>query len=136
MIKKYLFLIISILLILALVFTLWHFPSATPAIGIGFFLFGLAVAVSAIFKKQRVAYLQDKITHGVFVRNVLADTIGILLAMTLAGLLGRTIVLMAIAQIANEVIKLIAGIVIGLLSGIGAGILVNRTWGQMLKINY
>ena len=81
MIKKYLSLIISILFVVTIVFALWLFPPATPVIGIGFFLFGLAVTISAIFKRQRRAYLQDKITHGVFMRNIFVEIIGILLAM-------------------------------------------------------
>ena len=52
MIKKYMSLV-SILFILTVVFSLWFYPSTAPVIGIGFFLVGIAVAISPIIKKHK-----------------------------------------------------------------------------------
>lgn len=78
-------------------------------------------------------YLQGKITRSVFMRNVILEIFGILLAMTLAGLLGRYIAEVATAQITNDIARFIAGILIGLLAGVCVAILVKRTWGRLLK---
>lgn len=51
MIKIYPFLIL-IVLILALIFTLWPFPSIVAVNWVGFFLFDLAVAVSTVSMRQ------------------------------------------------------------------------------------
>ena len=130
--KKYLP-IIFVTLLLAIIIFLWQYPSFTSALGIAFLLFSLAAAISSIFKKQREAYLQSKITRGAFMRNVLLEIFGILLAMALAGLLGRYIAKFATEQISNHLTKLIAGILIGLLVGMGMGVLVNRTWDRLVK---
>jgi len=130
--KKYLP-IISISLLPILLFFLWQYPSTIPVFGIAFLLFSLAVAVSSIFKKQREAYLQGKVTRGIFARNVILETFGILLTLTLAGLFGRTIAVIATEPIQHDLTKLIAGMVIGLLVGMGVGILMKRTWGRMIK---
>ena len=126
---------IAFLLFVATVISMLLLAFPTPISGVILILLSVAVAVSSILKKNKESYFQGWITHGVFVRNVLAETIGILLAMTLAGLLGRYIAQIATAQIPNELAKLVAGVLIGLLAGVGGGILVKRTWGQMLKTN-
>lgn len=126
---------IAFLLFVATVISMLLLAFPTPISGVILILLSVAVAVSSILKKNKESYFQGWITHGVFVRNVLAETIGILLAMTLAGLLGRYIAQIATAQIPNELAKLVAGVLIGLLAGVGVGILVKRTWGQMLKTN-
>jgi hypothetical protein len=50
--KKYLPLI-SILLLLATLISLWRFPSVTPSLGMVCLLFSLAIAVYAIFEKHK-----------------------------------------------------------------------------------
>lgn len=113
---------------------LWKIPVATPILAIAIVIFSLATAILTVFKKNRKAYLQGKITRGVFARNILVEILGVLLAMTLAGLLGRYLAQLAIAKITNELIKLIASIVIGSLAGMGVGFAMKRTWGQLLKL--
>lgn len=131
--KKYIKLL-PILIMVVTLLLLWKIPVATPILAIAIVIFSLATAILTVFKKNRKAYLQGKITHGVFARNILVEILGILLAMTLAGLLGRYLAQLAIAKITNELIKLIASIVIGSLAGMGVGFAMKRTWGQLLKL--
>jgi len=126
--------LISIVLLLAVLIFAWLFPFTGLILGIIILLFSLIIASFAVAGKHREAYLQGKVTRGVFVRNTLLEIFGILLAMTLAGLLGRYISQMATEQISNELSKLIAGILIGLLVGIGVGLLVKRIWGRVVKL--
>lgn len=44
--------LILIFLILALIFTLWLFPSTVAVIWVGFFLFDLTVAISTVSIRQ------------------------------------------------------------------------------------
>lgn len=123
----------SILFLLAILISVWQFPSAGLILGVILLLFSLFIASSAIVEKHRKAYLQGKITRGVFVRNTVVEIFGILLAVILAGLLGRTIAEIATEQISSDLTKLIAGMVIGLLAGMGIGLLVKRTWGKFVR---
>lgn len=131
--KKYIKLL-PILIMVVTLLLLWKIPVATPILAIAIVIFSLATAILTVFKKNRKAYLQGKITRGVFARNILVEILGVLLAMTLAGLLGRYLAQLAIAKITNELIKLIASIVIGSLAGMGVGFAMKRTWGQLLKL--
>ena len=81
------------------------------------------------FSKQN----RGRITFVVFVRNVLIETAGLLLAMVLAGFLGCYIAQIATQYISNDVIKLAAGIATGLLVGIGVGVVTQRISGRFMK---
>ena len=93
----------------------------------------LALVIFLVVQKQMRLYREKPTSRVKLVRNVLLESMGVLLAMVLAGLLGRTIAQIGIAQISNDLTKLIAGIVIALLAGMGVGFLVTRTWGRLVK---
>ena len=118
----------------ALLVVLWQFPTTPHAISVTFLLPSLTIAIVFIFRKHKEAFLQGKVSHGVFVRNTFLEIFGILLAMTLAGLLGRYIAQIATQQISNELTKLLAGVLLGLLAGVGIGLLLKRVWGSFVKI--
>jgi hypothetical protein len=124
---------ILLFLLLTLLILAWLFPSSGLILGIIFLFFSFLIASSAVLEKHRQAYLQGRITRSVFIRNVLLECSGILLAMVLAGILGRYIAGIATRQIDNGLIRLIAGIMVGLLVGIGIGILTRKTWGRLAK---
>ena len=124
---------VPFLLILVLLLAMWLLPSATSALGIALIVTSLSLAVFTIFGKHRTAYRQGKLTRSAFLRNMLLDVSGILLAVTLAGLLGRTIAGIVTQPISNDLGRLIAGIFIGLLVGIGVGVFVNRAWGRFVR---
>jgi uncharacterized protein YacL len=92
-----------------------------------------AIAIFFVVQKQMKLYREKPTSRLKLARNVLFESMGILLAMVLAGLLGRTIAQIGTAQISNDLTKLIAGIVIALLAGMGVGFLVKRAWGQLVK---
>jgi uncharacterized membrane protein len=125
-----LFFLLFILLILA-----WLFPSDGLILGIIFLLFSFFIASLAVIEKHREAYRQGKITRSIFIRNVLLEGTGILLAMLLAGVLGRLMAGMATRQIDNGLIRVIAGIVVGILVGIGVGTFARKTWGRLAKVD-
>jgi hypothetical protein len=124
---------IPFLLLLVLLLSMWLFPSATFALGIALIVTSLSIAIFAIFRKHGTTYRQGKLTRSEFLRNILLDISGILLAVTLAGLLGRTIAEIVTQPISNDLGRLIAGIFIGLLVGIGVGVFVNRAWGRFVR---
>ena len=124
--------LISIALLLA-VMAVWQFPSARLMLFMILLLFSVARAFASVIAKHREAHLQGRITFVVFVRNILIETAGLLLAMVLAGLLGRYIAQIATQHISNDLIKLAAGIATGLLVGIGVGVLMQRIGGRFVK---
>lgn len=109
------------------------FGQSTSAVLAQYILIGLVISIIFMAQRNWKTYLQGKITRSVFMRNVILEIFGILLAMTLAGLLGRYIAEVATAQITNDIARFIAGILIGLLAGVCVAILVKRTWGRLLK---
>lgn len=121
---------VGFLLLIAMVISLWLFPSVMPVLSITLLLVSLGAAILFIIKKQREAYLEVKITRTIFVRNISLEILGVLLAMIFAGLLGRTIAQVVTAQITIELARIVVGIMIGLLAGIAIGILVKKTWGR------
>ena len=92
------------------------------------------IAVVLIIKKHRNEYSQGRISRAVFLSNTILDTLGLFLAITLAGLLGRYLGQIMAVQFANEPAGFIAGIVIGLLMGLTVGRLVRRTLGRLVKV--
>ena len=124
--------LISIALLLA-VMAVWQFPSARLMLFMILLLFSVARAITSVIAKHREAHLHGRITFVVFVRNVLIETAGLLLAMILAGFLGRFIAQIMTQQISNDLIKLAAGIATGLLVGIGVGVFMQRMSGLFMK---
>src|SRR3990170_970855 len=124
--------LISIALLLAVI-AVWQFPSARLMLFLLLLLFSVARAFASVIAKHREAHLRGRITSVIFVRNVLIETAGLLLAMVLAGLLGRFIAQIATQHISNDLIKLAAGIATGLLVGIGVGVLMQRLSGRVMK---
>ena len=136
MTTKYQFnsIVISIFLLLAFIALAGLFPSVSLMLSVTFLLFSFCVASSTIMKKNREAYLQDKITRSMFVRNTSLEIFGILLAMAFAGLLSRYITQGATTLMSHDFAKILAGILIGVLVGACVGLLVKRTWGRLVKI--
>lgn len=132
--KNYLTLILVLLLLIIVLICAWLFPSAGLILGVTVFLFGLIIASFAVTRKHRQAYLQGKISRGIFIRHILVEIFGILLTMVLAGLLGRYIAQIATEHVNNALVRLVAGILIGLLTGIGVSILVKHTCGRIVKL--
>ena len=124
--------LISIALLLAVI-AVWQFPSARLMLFMIFLLFSVARAIASVIAKHREARLKGRITSVIFVRNVLIETTGLLLAMVLAGLLGRYIAQVATQHISNDLIKLAAGIATGLLVGIGVGVVMHHISGRFMK---
>jgi len=123
---------ITIALLLAGV-SVWQIPSARLMFAMILLLFGITRVFASVIAKHRKAHLQTEITSFVFVRNVLIEITGFLLALILAGLLGQYVARVATQAISNDLIKLVAGIATGLLVGIGVGTLLHRTWGRFMK---
>ena len=99
-----------------------------------FTLLTYILALVSVIWKQRLLYLQGKITHRAFLHNLALDIFGILLATTLSGLLGRYFARIATAPISAEFPKLVAGLLVGATVGAGVGLLVKRARGRLAKV--
>ena len=119
---------LSILVIAVLLAPAW----AGTIISIVLFI-SFALAIFFVVQKQMKLYREKHTSRLKLVRNILFESMGVLLVMLLAGLLGRAIAQIGTAQISNDLTKLIAGIVIALLAGMGVGFLVKRTWERLVK---
>jgi len=117
------------ILLIALLFA----PGWAGAITSIVLFISFAIAIFFVVQKQTKLYRERPMSRVKLARNVLFESMGILLAMILAGLLGRIIAQTGTAQISNDLTKLIAGIVISLLAGMGVGFLVKRMWERLVK---
>lgn len=110
MIKKYIPLI-TILLFVFFIFSIWKFPAATPVLGILLLLAGLAISIFAIFEKHKGSgNPRVKIA-----RDVSILVITLLLIILFGGLA---------ALFANYYVTLHFGTMIGFLAAIAASFLV------------
>ncbi len=119
--------------ILLAVIAVWQFPSARLMLVMILLLFSVVRAIVSVIAKHREAHLKGSITFVVFVRNILIEITGLLLALILAGMLGQYIAQVVTQQISNDLAKFAAGIATGLLVGIGVGVLMQHTWGRFMK---
>ena len=132
--RKYSTPILSLLLVTLLILS-WMFPSSGLLLGIIFLSFSFFISSSAVLEKHREAYRRGKVGRSIFIRNVLLEGTGILLAMLLAGVLGRVLAGMATRQIGSGLVRVIAGILVGLLVGMGVGTFARKTWGWLAKVD-
>ncbi len=124
---------ISILLLPAFLALFWLFPDSGLFFGTIFLVLAFAVSGSMVLERHRQAYKQAEVPQQVFIRGVILELSGLLLAMILAALLGRYAAEMAVKQINDDLTRFIGGIVIGLLTGFATGMLVRRVWSWMLR---
>jgi hypothetical protein len=97
------------------------------------FSLSVAMTIFSVVQKQKILQRENPTSGIKLARSILFETIGILIAMALAGLLGRYIAQIVTQQISNDLIKFTASIATGLLVGIGVGIVLERTWGRFIK---
>jgi hypothetical protein len=114
--------IISLLLFIVFIVSMWLIPIATSALGIALILFSLAIAISSIFKKHKQAENpRPKIAKDVFILVVT-----LLLILFLGGLTGL---------FANYYVSSRFGVIVGFVSAIAVsfavGYLVNRGVGRI-----
>jgi hypothetical protein len=121
---------ITIALLLAGV-SVWQIPSARFMFAMILLLFGITRVFAYVIAKHRKAHLQAEITSFVFMRNVLIEITGFLLALILAGMLGQYIAQAVTQAISNDLIKFAVSIAIGLAVGIGVGILMHHIWRRL-----
>lgn len=110
MIKKYIPLI-TILLFVFFIFSIWEFPAATPVLGILLLLAGLAISIFAIFEKHK----ESESPRVKIARDVSILVITLLLIIFFGGLA---------ALFANYYVTLRFGTMIGFLAAIAASFLV------------
>ena len=117
--------LIALLLLVAMLFSIWRLPTLIPVLGVLFLLLSLAISVSSILKKHKHAENPyRKIT-----KDILILFITLLLVTALGGIAG---------MYANQYVSLQFGIIAGILSALvasfGVGYLVR--WGMGMVAKY
>jgi fructose-specific phosphotransferase system IIC component len=127
---------ISILLILAIVASLFYWKSATQLLSI--ILIGVSVVAVLIFviQKQIQAQKQGKISLTVMRRNILVDVLGVLISMAavilVAGKVAGVIV-QPIGNVLGGTAGILCALVAGLVAGIGINLVVQWVWRSLTK---
>ncbi len=128
--------IISLLFILAILASLFFWPSITRLLSLIVMCVGLAAIITFTIQRQVQAHKQGKITRQVLVRNILVDVTGILFTMAavilIAGKAGAYV-----GQAAGRAWGVTAGILAslaaGLVVGFGVSLLARWGWGKLTK---
>jgi hypothetical protein len=103
--------IISLILLVSLLGSLWLYPSATPALGIASLLSSLAIAIHAIIEKHKgTEHARAKI-----LKEVSVMVLTLILIILLGGLA---------AMLANSYVSLNFGTVVGLLSAVAVSFII------------
>ena len=118
--------LIFVLLLLTMLILTWLFPSSRFMIEAAFLLVSLALASLVVVAKNRESYQQGQLTRTAFMRRNILDVFGILLAMSSSGLLANYIGRIINVQMAGDLARFVVVIVISLLVGLAIGILVRR----------
>jgi len=109
---------ISVVLLIALIASLFFYPSISSKIGIVLLIFGLGMALVFTYQKHIGSYKQGQITRLKFTRNILLDILGLLLTIAAASYLG---------SMAGTRLGASFGLAAGLIAGIGSAFVV--AWG-------
>ena len=117
--------LIALLLLVAMLFSIWRLPTLIPVLGVLFLLLSLAISVSSILKKHKNAENPyRKIT-----KDILILFITLLLVTALGGIAG---------MYANQYVSLQFGIIAGILSALVASFAVGYLvrWGMGMVSKY
>jgi hypothetical protein len=124
--------IISLLLVLLLLVVAWFYPSLGLILGTILLFLALSAACITVIRKHHKSYRRGEITTYAFMRNVVLEIAGILLATACAALLGNYIALMATQSIGDILIRFAAGVFVGLLIGMTMGTVVRKLWSRFV----
>ena len=128
--------IISIVFILAILASLFFFPSITRLLSLIVMCVGLMAIITFTVQRQVQLHHQGKITRQALARNIVVDVTGILVTMAavilVAGKAGAYV-----SQAATKAWGVTAGILLSLAAGLAAGfgvsLLARWGWGKLTK---
>ena len=128
MVKKY-FPLISVLLLLATLLSLWFLPSATPALGVAVLLFTPAASVSSIFEKHK----DSKAPRSKIVKEIVGVVLTVLVVVTIGGAAGLFAGRYAgvYAESHWSGMGIMAGFVSAIATGFAVGYAVRRGMGKL-----
>ena len=110
---------ISLLLLLALIASMFLWPGITPWLSLTILVFGVGTTIFLTVQKHLQSYCQAECTREKMVRNLALDFLGLLLTLGAA---------MYAGGVAGGYLGLRAGFWFGLLAGFAGGFL--ATWGM------
>ena len=125
--------IISVLLILSLLASIWVNQAVGITLGLTFLLFCLVATSYTIIGKNRKTYQQGEVSLSISIRNTFLEISAILLAMALAGLTGRYLSTIATGNIGSHPLKLVTGIGIGILVGWAVGLFIKFASSRLIR---
>ncbi len=124
--------IISLLFILAILASLFFWPTTSRLLSLIVMGVGLAAIIAFTIQRQVQAHKQGKLTRQVLVRNIVVDVLGILLTMAavilVAGKTGAYIGL-----VVGKAWGVTAGILSSLAVGFGVSLLARWGWRKLTK---
>jgi hypothetical protein len=135
--------LIIILLILAVLASLFFWPAITPFLSWTVIVLGIALVVTSSVRVQVRSYRQKLITRAALWRNILVEVIGISLAIALSLLMASRAATYAGRVVGAAVEKarpgmgpvagILAGLFAGVAIGLAIGLLVRWIWGSLTK---
>jgi hypothetical protein len=119
---------ISIVLLIALVVSVFTYPSASGWLSVILLVSSLGMAVFFITQKHLPPYKQGQLTRVKFTRNILLDILGLLLTIGAASYLG------GMAGVWASNYGLWTGFAVGMVIGFAGALGVRSAWGRMVKV--
>jgi hypothetical protein len=125
--------LLSFLIVGMFLVTAWFFPILGRTLGIVVVVLGLTVNSYVLIKKHKEEYQQGKISRTAFVRRIIVEMMGILLAMLLAALIASRVSHIVTRQILDLFTRFIAGVFVAFLVGISVGFVFKKMWDGVQK---
>ena len=119
---------LSLLLLLALVFTLLFSPPSVPMLSTLIILFGIGTAILLAVKNNREEKQKRDLSTAQFTRNLFIDLLGLALVMGLAMWMGRSA-----GEYAGQSWGIFASIIASVAVGFAVGFGVQKVWRKVAE---
>ncbi|MBT3338820.1 MAG: hypothetical protein HN855_03270 [Anaerolineae bacterium] len=126
--------IISIVLLLTLLLTVFFYPTSSRILSTIVLVFGIELAIIFTVHRNWESKKSNKLTNIQFTRNTFLDLLGLALTMGAAIWLGRLAgdyAGQAVGVEAGQTWGMIAGIVAGMGAGFAGALIAGRVWGRV-----
>ena len=125
--------VVSILSVLALLASLFFWPSASATLAVLILILSLGMAILFIVRRQMQVYGAGQIDRADLFRNIFFEVLGFLLAMALAIVLVQVVTATMTHFMGRSLVGFVIVMVAAVLTGLGASWLVQVTWGRLVS---
>ena len=129
-------LVVSLLILFVLITAVFFMQNITSELAIGILVLGFGMSLLFITRRNRAAYIRDKITREKMYRNIVFEILALVLILFLAGMASRYVASYAGAYVEShwQGLGMIAGFIAAIAVSFAVGFGVKWGIGKMNKL--